>query len=225
MAIAASPTTSALPAVNLPSLIPALQELTTQLEALVPLLRAVAESQAGTGSRLIGGGPTGCGCSAAQATAGVGALGAPSAPAKAADTPPVAAPAAAAAPAPAKGESKGEQIVAKAKAALGKPYKFGAAGPGSYDCSGLTLAIMKEFGVSLPHSATAQMKGAGGGKLIVKADLKPGDLVFFSGGGHTGIYIGNDEFIHAPKPGDVVKVSKLSTGYYASRFENGRRYD
>src|SRR5205807_1430428 len=94
-------------------------------------------------------------------------------------------------------------VIAFARAQLGKPYVMGAAGPDSYDCSGLTMAAYARVGVSLPHSAHAQM----GYGPISRSQLQPGDLVFFNGGGHVGIYIGGGSVIHAPEPGDVVKVT------------------
>jgi cell wall-associated NlpC family hydrolase len=93
-------------------------------------------------------------------------------------------------------------------AQLGKPYKYGASGPGSYDCSGLTMAAWKTAGVSLPHNAASQYS-----KLphVAKANIVPGDLVFSNGLGHVSIYVGGGNVISAPHTGDVVKVQSLST--------------
>jgi cell wall-associated NlpC family hydrolase len=102
-------------------------------------------------------------------------------------------------------------IIAFARAQLGKPYVMGAAGPGAYDCSGLTMAAYAQVGVSLPHSAHAQM----GYGRIARSELRPGDLVFFFGGSHVGIYIGGGAVIHAPQPGDVVKVTSIGYMSYA----------
>lgn len=99
---------------------------------------------------------------------------------------------------------------------LGKPYVWGAAGPGTFDCSGLTLYAYKAAGVSLPHSSSMQSTV---GTPVARTALRPGDLVFFYGGGHVGIYIGNDEVVHAPTPGDVVKITKI--GYMP--FSSARR--
>ena len=99
-------------------------------------------------------------------------------------------------------------VVDFAVAQLGKPYVFAAAGPTSYDCSGLTMAAWARAGVELPHFARSQF---GMGTHVNAADLQPGDLVFFySDLHHVGIYIGGGNMIHAPTPGDVVKISAVS---------------
>jgi cell wall-associated NlpC family hydrolase len=92
-------------------------------------------------------------------------------------------------------------------AAIGKPYVFASAGPGSYDCSGLTLAAWRAAGKSLPHNVKLQW-----GKVahIGRADLKPGDLVFYTDLSHIGIYVGDNNVIHAPTFGQSVKLSKVS---------------
>jgi cell wall-associated NlpC family hydrolase len=91
-------------------------------------------------------------------------------------------------------------------AQLGKPYAWAASGPGSFDCSGLTQFAYKAAGVNLPRTTGAQ---AHVGVPVSRANLQPGDLVFFYGGGHVGIYIGNNQVVHAPTSGDVVKVTKI----------------
>jgi cell wall-associated NlpC family hydrolase len=93
-----------------------------------------------------------------------------------------------------------------ALAQIGKPYAWGAAGPGSFDCSGLALYAYKSAGLALPHSAASQARM---GTPVARTALQPGDLVFFYANGHVGIYIGNDEVVHAPTTGDVVKVTKV----------------
>ena len=99
---------------------------------------------------------------------------------------------------------------------LGKPYVWGAAGPSSFDCSGLVMYVYAQVGVSLPHNAAAMYSY---GTPVAYGDLQPGDLVFFSGLGHMGIYIGGGQFIHAPHTGDVVKISNMSDhgGYVGAR--------
>ncbi len=106
--------------------------------------------------------------------------------------------------------SRAAQIaVDTAMAQLGKPYVWGAAGPDSFDCSGLVLFAYEAAGVSLPHSAAVQ---ATMGRAVSRAQLQPGDLVgFFSPVSHIGIYIGNGQMIHAPTPGDVVKVASIDS--------------
>lgn len=103
---------------------------------------------------------------------------------------------------------RGATVVKFAYAQLGKPYVFGADGPGSYDCSGLTLAAWKQVGVSMPHSAKQQY---GSEPKVSKAALQPGDVVFFySPISHNGIYIGNGKVIHAPQPGESVEILAMS---------------
>ncbi|MPQ99043.1 hypothetical protein GB931_14155 [Modestobacter sp. I12A-02628] len=93
----------------------------------------------------------------------------------------------------------------------GKPYVWAGSGPGSFDCSGLTQFAYAAAGISLPHSSRAQSTI---GAPVARADLQPGDLVFFySPVGHVGVYIGNGQIVHAPTRGDVVKVSDLATMY------------
>ena len=106
-----------------------------------------------------------------------------------------------------------------ALAQVGKPYKYATSGPDTYDCSGLTAAAWGAAGVSLPHYTVAQYSM---GSPVGRGDLQPGDLVFFDGLGHVGIYIGGNEFIHSPHTGDVVKISSM-TGWYASTYVGARR--
>ncbi|MFB9407629.1 MULTISPECIES: C40 family peptidase [Dactylosporangium] len=94
-----------------------------------------------------------------------------------------------------------------AKSKLGKPYVYGAAGPNSFDCSGLTMAAWAAAGVSLPHNAASQWSKVA---HIPRSALAPGDLVFYNGLGHVGIYVGNDTIIHAPHTGDVVRYASVS---------------
>ena len=91
--------------------------------------------------------------------------------------------------------------------ALGKPYAWGADGPGGYDCSGLTMAAWRAAGVSLPHNAAMQWNAL---PHIGRASLRAGDLVFYSGLGHVGIYIGGNRIIHAPTFGEVVHISPIN---------------
>ena len=111
------------------------------------------------------------------------------------------------------------------KAQVGKPYVWGANGPDSFDCSGLTRYIYKNaFGKEIPRVSYEQAEY---GKSIAKKDLQPGDLVFFDTRGkgrvsHVGIYIGNDEFIHAANSKKGVIKSSLS-GYYEKKYMGARR--
>jgi cell wall-associated NlpC family hydrolase len=123
-------------------------------------------------------------------------------------------------PPPADG-SKGAQVVAIAMQYLGIPYVWGGASPSQgFDCSGLTTYVFAQVGVSLPHHAATQYTL---GVPVSKDQLQPGDLVFFRGLGHMGMYIGGGNFIHAPHTGDVVKISPLSDSYYVANWVGARR--
>jgi peptidoglycan DL-endopeptidase CwlO len=110
-------------------------------------------------------------------------------------------------------------VVGIAMQYLGVPYVYGGASPSGFDCSGLIMYVFAQVGVSLPHNAAAQY---GMGTPVDRSQLQPGDLVFFNGLGHAGIYIGGGSFIHAPHTGDVVKISSLS-GWYSSTWVGARR--
>src|SRR2546425_6770233 len=110
--------------------------------------------------------------------------------------------------------------VGVAMSQLGKPYVWAAAGPDSFDCSGLVVYSFGAVGKSLPHSTYALYSM---GAPVSRDQLQPGDLVFFDGLGHVGIYIGGDQFVHAPHTGDVVKVSSLNEGWYSSSYVGARR--
>jgi cell wall-associated NlpC family hydrolase len=116
---------------------------------------------------------------------------------------------------------KAAQIAVQvAQAQLGKPYVWGAAGPDSFDCSGLTMFAYAQAGISLPHYTGAQWNQ---GRHVSQSELQPGDLIFFGQDlGHVGMYLGNGNFIHAPHTGDVVKISALS-GYYQSEYAGAIR--
>jgi cell wall-associated NlpC family hydrolase len=111
-------------------------------------------------------------------------------------------------------------VVGIAMQYLGIPYKWGGASPSTgFDCSGFIMYVYAQVGVSLPHNAAAQY---GYGTPVSRSQLQPGDLVFFNGLGHNGIYIGGNQFIHSPHTGDVVKISSI-TGWYASTWVGARR--
>ena len=94
---------------------------------------------------------------------------------------------------------------------LGRPYQWGASGPGSFDCSGFTMFVYAQVGVSLPHSSRAQ---ASSGAFVSRGNLQPGDLVFFGNPiHHVGIYVGGGDMIHSPHTGSTVRVSPLEGGY------------
>ncbi len=103
---------------------------------------------------------------------------------------------------------------------LGTPYVWGGASPGGFDCSGLVVYVYAQLGLSLPHYTGALWNV---GTPVTQDQLEPGDLVFFNGLGHMGIYIGGGQFIHAPHTGDVVKISNLSDSWYAATYDGARR--
>jgi peptidoglycan DL-endopeptidase CwlO len=117
------------------------------------------------------------------------------------------------------GSSKGAKALAYAKAQLGEPYARSGAGPSSWDCSGLTMRAWGSVGVSLPHSAGQQYNR---GRPVAKSDLQSGDLVFFySDIHHVGLYAGNGQVIHAPRPGKSVEYIKMSYMPYAGARRPG----
>ncbi|MFJ9022666.1 NlpC/P60 family protein [Streptomyces sp. NPDC102259] len=103
--------------------------------------------------------------------------------------------------------TKAEKALAFARAQIGKPYVWGATGPDSYDCSGLTQATWKAAGVILPRTTYDQVNA---GTTVSLADARPGDLVFFYDDvSHVGVYVGNGTMIHAPKPGAYVREESV----------------
>ncbi len=104
----------------------------------------------------------------------------------------------------------GEAAANVALAQLGTPYVWGGAAPGGFDCSGLVSWAYAQAGIGgLPHFTGALWNS--GTHISSQADLAPGDLVFFHGLGHVGMYIGGGNFVHAPHTGDVVKISNLAS--------------
>ncbi len=123
--------------------------------------------------------------------------------------------------------NKGQEVANYVKQFIGYRYVYGGSTPkGGFDCSGLTMYVYKQFGVSLSHSATAQSKQ---GTKVSKSDLQPGDLVFFSnyktgkGIGHVGIYIGNNQFVHASTEKTGVITSSITSGSYSRRYVTATR--
>jgi cell wall-associated NlpC family hydrolase len=111
-------------------------------------------------------------------------------------------------------------VVTYARHLVGIRYSYGGSSPRSgFDCSGFTRFVFAHFGVALPHYSVAQFSL---GRRVSRRGLKPGDLVFFDGLGHVGIYVGRGRFIHAPHTGTRVSVAPL-TGWYSSRFTGARR--
>ncbi len=119
----------------------------------------------------------------------------------------------------------GERIVNEAKKYLGVPYVYGGTSPSGFDCSGLVYYVYKQCGYSITRTATAQNSD---GRYVARSNLQPGDIIIFYNGyksaiGHAGIYIGNNQFIHASSGGGRVMISGLSETYYNTRFYSARR--
>lgn len=115
----------------------------------------------------------------------------------------------------------GHSVVAYARHFLGIPYRWGGSSPRSgFDCSGLVRFVYRRFGISLPHSSWGDLTR---GHRIARGSLRPGDLVFFYGASHVGIYVGGGRFIDAPHTGARVRVSTMGEySYYgARRFDRG----
>lgn len=109
--------------------------------------------------------------------------------------------------------------VETAYAQIGKPYRYGASGPDSFDCSGLTMYSWGKAGVSLPHSSRAQYSAT---KRVDRGSLQPGDLVFFGRPiHHVGIYVGNGSMVHSPESGERVRVWTISRSDYAGAGRPG----
>lgn len=123
--------------------------------------------------------------------------------------------------------SKGSQIVSTAMQYIGVPYVYGGTTPSGFDCSGFTSYVYGKFGYSLNRTAAGQ--ASNGSVVASKADLQPGDLLLFkssdsSGIGHVGIYVGDGNMIHAPKPGSSIKITSINSSYYTSRYVGARRF-
>ena len=110
------------------------------------------------------------------------------------------------------------RAVSFAKRFVGVPYVWGGSSPSGFDCSGLVRYVYGKFGVDLPHSSYADFNL---GRSVGRWALQPGDLVFFDGVGHVGLYIGNGRFIHAPHSGTHVQISTMAS--YGGSFDGARR--
>lgn len=121
-------------------------------------------------------------------------------------------------------DERSKSLLTVAKSFLGRPYRYGGAGPNAFDCSGFTAYVFAQFGYELPHNAADQAEL---GEPVKREDLAPGDLVFFGYYGskdirHVGIYVGGNSFIHASTAGGV-KYSSLADPYYATNYKGARR--
>jgi cell wall-associated NlpC family hydrolase len=112
------------------------------------------------------------------------------------------------------------KVVRFARHFLGIPYSYGGTSPRSgFDCSGFTRFVYSHFGITLPHYSGAQFSM---GSRVSRAGLRPGDLLFFNGLGHVGVYVGGGRFIHAPHTGTRVSISPLN-GWYSGSYDGARR--
>jgi cell wall-associated NlpC family hydrolase len=115
---------------------------------------------------------------------------------------------------------KQAKVVRFARHLLGVPYVYGGSTPRSgFDCSGFTRFVYAKFGITLPHYSGAQFSM---GRRVSRQGLRPGDLLFFDGLGHVGMYVGSGRFIHAPHSGTTVSIDTLS-GWYSGRYDGARR--
>ena len=116
----------------------------------------------------------------------------------------------------------GEKAVAIALRYLGTPYSWAGASPAGFDCSGFVMYVYGKLDITLPHSSWMLW---GEGRTVARKHLRAGDIVFFNGLSHVGIYIGNGTFVHSPHSGDVVKISRFSEDWYGSTYDGARRVD
>jgi cell wall-associated NlpC family hydrolase len=123
-------------------------------------------------------------------------------------------------PAPAPPRTLGARAAKFSLRFRGTPYVWAGTTPRGFDCSGFTRFVYAHMGIGLPHSSSAQWTL---GRHVGRHALRPGDLVFFDGLGHVGLWIGRGRFIHAPQTGDVVSVASLSHGWYAKAYSGAVR--
>ena len=123
-------------------------------------------------------------------------------------------------------QALGHRIASMALEFRGVPYRNGGTDPAGFDCSGLVVYVFTKHGHPVPRQTSAQFAS---GRAVAPAELRAGDLVFFStvapGASHVGIALDDDEFVHAPSSHGVVRVERLTTSYWRTRFVGARRLD
>lgn len=122
------------------------------------------------------------------------------------------------------GATNGYSISSTALSLRGAPYTNGGTDPAGFDCSGFVKYVFEQYGITMPRDVRRQFDV---GSIVDTSSLEPGDLVFFStvapGASHVGIAVGGDQFVHAPSSSGVVRVERLSTQYWSSRFVGAKR--
>lgn len=116
------------------------------------------------------------------------------------------------------GDARGERVAEVALSLRGSPYRHGGSGPDAFDCSGLVHYSYRQAGLDVPRTTDAQYEAV---DRVYLSQLQPGDVVFFRidgiGAQHVGIYVGDQQFVHAPKTGSPVHVSSLAQRYWRKR--------
>ena len=115
----------------------------------------------------------------------------------------------------------GHDAVTMAQQFLGLRYLYGGSSPRTgFDCSGLVMYVYGKLGIQLPHNAAAQYRL---GLSVPRTALRPGDLVFFNGLGHNGIYVGKGKFIHSPQTGESIRIESLAASNWNRNYVGARR--
>jgi cell wall-associated NlpC family hydrolase len=122
--------------------------------------------------------------------------------------------------------TEGDRIAALATGLIGQPYRYGGESPQGFDCSGLALYVHQQLGIAVPRTAVLQRQQS---DALDRSELRAGDLVFFTMGArllvdHVGIYVGDGRFVHAPRAGSPVRLSRIDDAAYGLRFAGGARY-
>jgi cell wall-associated NlpC family hydrolase len=122
-------------------------------------------------------------------------------------------------------QQPGSEVAELAEQFVGTPYRWGGASPAGFDCTGFVMYVYSQFGVSLPHNVAGQL---GSGERVSSDELEPGDVLVFAntyrgGLSHTGIYVGDGQFVHAADERHGVMVSSLGDGYWSSHLAGATR--